>query len=66
MPNTWSKDFHDILRANCDAWREAKKGTQREAIINDVLKAMREQVAKDERADPLPSNIEKVSNIRNI
>lgn len=65
MPSTWSKDFQDILQAKCDAWREAKKGAQREAIVNEVVKAIREQVAENERADPLPSDLAKVSHIGN-
>jgi hypothetical protein len=61
MPKAWSKRFNNILQSKKSVWKEARNSSQKEAIIQEVVKAIRDQVEKSKSEDPAPPGLEKVS-----
>lgn len=61
MAKGWSKRFNSILVSKKAAWQRAKKGSQRDAIVEEVAKAIRDEIAKSNTEDPVPPGLEKVS-----
>jgi hypothetical protein len=63
MAKGWSKRFNSILVSKKAAWQAAKKGSQRDAIVKEVAKAIHDEIAKSNTEDPVPPQLEKVSHV---
>jgi hypothetical protein len=61
MPKSWSKRFNNILQSKKAAWKDSRKASQKDAIVQEVVAAIRDQVAKSGTEDPIPAGLEKVS-----
>jgi hypothetical protein len=62
MPFIWSKPFLPTLKANSSSWGEAKNKSERNAVVEKVATAIKNQIAQSQDdAEEVPAALEEVS-----
>jgi hypothetical protein len=61
MAKSWSKPFNAILSSKSGAWKDAKKQSEQQGIIEEVVEAIKTQLATTDGEDRTPPQLERVS-----